>query len=127
MPRLEQRRAIGVNGPALFRADHVLRDPLPGDTSGIGKRIRIEQGQDALERIGLSLVRSGREQQKIRSSFGERAAQLHPRHLVRAAAQSVSLIHNDQIPSRYHEVVEVVPDCVPPPGPATSHGVSPRA
>jgi len=42
MPRLEQRRAIGVNGPALFRPDYVLRDPLPGDTNGIGKGITAD-------------------------------------------------------------------------------------
>src|ERR1035438_5086459 len=100
MPRLEERGAIGVNGPALFRADHILRYALSGNARGIGKSIRIEQGQDAVESIGLSLVRCCRQQQEIRSSFGKSPAQLHSRHLVRAAAQPVRLIHNDQIPTR---------------------------
>ncbi len=58
-PRFKQRIAIRINGMAFLGTyDHIL-DAISSNTANIGKGLSIDQGDQAMECVGLPLVRSG--------------------------------------------------------------------
>ena len=59
-----------------------------------------------MESIGFSLVRGRRQQEEIRCGSREPLAQLEPGHLVGAAAKSVGLVYDDQVPTGGDQVLE---------------------
>ena len=104
----EQRRALSGNGAAFFSPDHIGLDPISRNAANIGKRFSIDQGDQPMESIGLSLVRRRRQQEEIRCGFAESLAQFEPGHLVGAAAESVGFIDDDQIPTGGDQVLEPI-------------------
>ncbi len=106
LPRFEERFALGGNGTTFFSPDHIRLDSIPRNAAHIGKRLGIDQGDQPVESIGLSLVRGRRQQEEIRCGFGKPLAQLEPGHLVVAATESVGLVYDDQVPTSGDQVLE---------------------
>ena len=106
--RLEQRLAFGVDGCALFGANHERPHPLTVDAALIREGFSIQQLHQPHELVGLALVRRGRQQQEIGRCFGQRRAQLVAGHLLGAAAHAVGFVDDDQIPRRRDQVLEAL-------------------
>ena len=66
LARFEQRGPGCIDGRPLFRSNHIGADALAADARLVGKGIAIEQSHQAMESIGLALVRCGRQEQQIR-------------------------------------------------------------
>ena len=58
--RFKERFAFGGDGTAFFGPNHIRLDPISRNAAYIGKRLGIDQGEQTMKSIGLSLVRSRR-------------------------------------------------------------------
>ncbi len=105
-PVLEQRLPIGINGVALLGANDMRLDPLSGDAADVRKLLGIDQGNQPVKGVGLALVRGGRKHQEIRRGLGESLTKLEAGHLVGAAAETVRLVHNHEVPSGGDQILE---------------------
>ena len=84
-------------------------DPLAGDAADVRELLGVDQGNQPMKGFGLALVRGGRKHQKIWRGLGESLAQLEAGHLVGAAAESVRLVHDYQVPAGGDQVLEPFP------------------
>ena len=105
-PGFEQRFSLGIDGAAFFGADHMRLDPLTGDAADVRECLGVDQGHQPVKGIGLALVRRGRQQQEIWCGLCESLAQLETSHLVGAAAKTVRLVHDDEVPAGRDQVLE---------------------
>ena len=94
---------------AFLGPDHIGLDPLAGDAADIRKCLGVDQGDQPMKGIGLSLVWGGRKQQEIRCGLGKPLAQFEPGHLVGAATETVGFVHDDQVPTGGDQVLEPFP------------------
>src|SRR5690606_42041908 len=91
------------------RAAHGVRlDPRLRDAADVGKRLRVQQGSQAMKLLRFSLVRRGGEQKQVRRRCRQPSTKLVTSHLVRASAQTVGFVHNDQIPTGGNQVLEAL-------------------
>ena len=108
MARLKQGLSLVVDGPALFGADHVGGDVLPGDRAVVGQGVGIEEAEQAAEGIGLALVRGGGEEQQVGRGLGQTFAESEASHGFCGAPEAMGLVDHHQIPAGVDEVVEAL-------------------
>ena len=108
MARLEERLSLRIDGVPLLGADHERLDALAGDLARIGERRLIDQRHQPMERVGLALVGSRRQEQQTRRGVRQSAAELMAGYLIGAASQAMRLIDDDQVPARGGQVLEAL-------------------
>jgi len=84
-------------------------DPLAGDAADVRELLGVDQGNQPMKGVSLTLVRGGRKHQEIWRSLGQALAQLESGYLIGAATETVCFVHDDQVPAGGDQVLEPLP------------------
>ena len=104
--RLEQWIAVSVDRTSLLSANDKGSDGLARNRVVTRQSVGVEKRDQSPERVRLALMWCRRQQKQVGRRLRQCVTQLEPSDLLRAAADAVGLVDDDQVPSGRNQVLE---------------------